>query len=315
MSEGVIRLTGISHVRETGLTWAKNKLPPRDEEADRRIRAALLTNEIARVVALGEGMPATFFDYGDVAAENRDALQKLTKNLKAAVGRHLKIVVEIGEGLLAAKELLGHGNFSPWLQAEFRWSERTARNYMTIAAHLRGKTANFAELDQTTALALIAAPAEVRGPIMRRAEAGESITREEVKAVVRTSKLSDGEIEIRRQFMNYRTLSPPSPTLGQSAERPTGEPPPPKVWTSADFLAVAEKSAGTEIVRDFGNIAYQLRGRQNADKLVERLSAPERDEIRRGVEAVLRIKAALDKLHRRDGRRAGRTRPQFDPPQ
>jgi Protein of unknown function (DUF3102) len=62
---------------------------------------------------------------------------------------------------MRAKELLGHGNFMSWLKAEFRWSERTARNYMSLAAHFQGKTANFADLDLGTARELIDAPAEV----------------------------------------------------------------------------------------------------------------------------------------------------------
>jgi hypothetical protein len=90
--------------------------------------------------------------------------------------------VEIGEGLLKAKELLGHGNFLPWLAAEFRWSERTAQSYMTLAEHFQGKTAKFADLDLGTARALIKAPTEVRDEIFARAEAGEIIRKDDVKA-------------------------------------------------------------------------------------------------------------------------------------
>ena len=79
-------------------------------------------------------------------------------------------------------------NFLPWLKAEFRWSERTARNYMSLAAHFQDKTANFADLDIVTTRELIDAPARVSEPIMRRAEAGETISQEEVKAAVRISR-------------------------------------------------------------------------------------------------------------------------------
>jgi Protein of unknown function (DUF3102) len=137
--------------------------PPRDKAADDRIKAALLTNKIAEVVALGEGLPETFFDYGEVQAENRAELQTLTRDIKRAFGRHLEAIVEIGEGLLKAKELLGHGNFLPWLAAEFRWSERTAQSYMTLAEHFQGKTAKFADLDLGAARALIKARSK-RGP-------------------------------------------------------------------------------------------------------------------------------------------------------
>ena len=110
------------------------------------------------------------------------------KSVKDARGRHLAVIVEIGGALRRAKEPLGHGNFLPWLKAEFRWSERTARNYMSLAAHFQDKTANFADLDLGTAQELIDSPAEVSEPIMRRAEAGETISQEEVKTAVRISR-------------------------------------------------------------------------------------------------------------------------------
>ena len=59
---------------------------------------------------------------------------------------------------------------------------------MSLAAHFQDKTANFADLDLGTARELIDAPAEVSEPIMRRAEAGETISQEEVKAAVRISR-------------------------------------------------------------------------------------------------------------------------------
>jgi hypothetical protein len=100
------------------------------------------------------------------------------------------------------------------------------------------------------------------------------------------------------------TLSPPPAikhvSVSQSwfAESPTKEPPP-RVLTSADLREVGEKSAGRAIARDLSDLAFQLR-RRSADKLVERLSADERKEVRLGIEAVMRIKAALDKLDQRN---------------
>ena len=66
--------------------------------------------------------------------------------------------------------------------------QRTARDYMRLAAHFQGKTANFADLNLGTARELIDARPEVSDPIMRRAEAGETISQEEVKAAVRISR-------------------------------------------------------------------------------------------------------------------------------
>jgi hypothetical protein len=51
---------------------------------------------------------------------------------------------------------------------------------MSLADHFQDKTANFSVLDLGTARELIDAPAQVSEPIMRRAEAGETISQEEV---------------------------------------------------------------------------------------------------------------------------------------
>ena len=136
------------------------------------------------MAALGEGLPETWFDYNKVPEANRAELRQITANVKNSTRRQLAAVVENGEGLLRAKEIAGHGNFLPWLAAEFFWSERTARMYMRVAEFFQGKTATFADLDLTTATALIKAPTEVRGEIMARAAVGEAIPRAEIKAAL-----------------------------------------------------------------------------------------------------------------------------------
>jgi hypothetical protein len=253
------------------------------------LEPTLVANKIARAVALGEGLPETFFDYGCVPRESRAEVYEPVKSVKDARGRHLAVIVEIGGALRRAKEPLGHGNFLPWLKAEFRWSERTARNYMSLAAHFQDKTANFADLDLGTAQELIDSPAEVSEPIMRRAEAGETISQEEVKTAVRISRVDCAPVTLPR---------PPAIELIRLS-RPTKEPPP-RVVTNADFWEAAEKSAGPQIARDLSDLTYQLRRCKSADKLVERLSADEREEVRLGIEAVMRIKAALDRLGQRN---------------
>ena len=67
-----------------------------------------------------------------------------------------------------------------------------------------------------------------------------------------------------------------------------------------DLREAGEKSAARNIAHDLSDVAFQLRRFQSADKLVERLSADEREEVRLGIEAVMRIKAALDRLGQRN---------------
>lgn len=157
--------------------------PPRADEHYVHRLDVTTVSEMARVAARGNGLRETDFDYAVVPTENVAEINKLVLRIKASHKRHLEAVYEIGADLLRAKELLGHGNFLPWLQAEFRWSDRTANNYMSIARFFQGKSANFADLDVGTATALASrsTPAGIRKELLGRADAGEIITRDEVK--------------------------------------------------------------------------------------------------------------------------------------
>ena len=120
---------------------------------------------------------------------------------------------------------------------------------MSLAAHFQDKTANFADLDLGTARELIDSPAEVSEPIMRRAEAGETISQEEVKAAVRISRADCAPVTL-----------PPRPaakhvSVSQSwfAEPPTKEPPP-----RVDLREAGEKTAGRNISHDLKDLAFHL---------------------------------------------------------
>jgi hypothetical protein len=164
--------------------------PPRDSERDLRPQAGTADEETGAAAEFEEGPPQANFDYAAASAENVAEITMLVSRIKASRKRHVEAVHDVGLDLLRAKELLGHGNFLPWLQAEFRWSERTANNYMSIARFFRGKTANFADLDIGAAAALAAksTPSEIRIEMLERAEAGESISRKEVKERIAAGK-------------------------------------------------------------------------------------------------------------------------------
>jgi hypothetical protein len=92
---------------------------------------------------------------------------------------------------LAVKEVLPHGQFLPWLRAEFGWAERTARYFMSVAERF-GKSARVAELtiDSTAAYLLVApsVPDESRQVAVERAEAGEHVTTSVAKEIVSDTK-------------------------------------------------------------------------------------------------------------------------------
>jgi excisionase family DNA binding protein len=75
--------------------------------------------------------------------------------------RAVRVVVKIGQELLAVKDALEHGHFGSWLQGVFGWSERTAQNFMSVAK--RFKSAIIAGLPIQPSAAYFRRRARLRG--------------------------------------------------------------------------------------------------------------------------------------------------------
>lgn len=76
---------------------------------------------------------------------------------------------------------LGHGNFLPWIEAEFSMGEQTARNFMSVAATF-GKSPTVGDLPPTVLYQLAApsTPEPIRENFMREAEAAGGATAEQI---------------------------------------------------------------------------------------------------------------------------------------
>jgi hypothetical protein len=99
-------------------------------------------------------------------------------------------VVEIGSRLAECKRICGHGNWLPWLEREFAWTEQTALNFMRVAELNKSKTVLDLDLS-VKALYLLAAPstpAEARDEIIERAQAGEPVSVADIKQTIDTAK-------------------------------------------------------------------------------------------------------------------------------
>ncbi|WPE22456.1 DUF3102 domain-containing protein [Shinella zoogloeoides] len=124
-----------------------------------------------------------------VAIQAREAAQRIKLRLR----RSAEDIIEIGRDLLAVKERIGHGNFTPWLQAEFGMSEHTARRFMGVARQFGDKTSIVRDLDPTALYELAApkTPIEVREEIEKMIEAGEVVTKAtiaQLNAEIETAK-------------------------------------------------------------------------------------------------------------------------------
>jgi hypothetical protein len=84
------------------------------------------------------------FNYDLLETKLADKVRTAADRIRERVKKTVEDIIEVGNDLLAVKETLPHGQFLPWLRAEFGWSERSAENFMSVAD--RFKSAKIADL-------------------------------------------------------------------------------------------------------------------------------------------------------------------------
>lgn len=107
------------------------------------------------------------------------------RSLQADVQRG---IIQIGEELIAAKEQIGHGNWSHWLDKEFAWSERTARRFMAVAERF-GKTDNVVRFQPSVLQAMLALPKGTEQEFIdAQAAAGKPVEKQSTRDVQKNVK-------------------------------------------------------------------------------------------------------------------------------
>ena len=110
---------------------------------------------------------------GAVVGVSAAELAETANREHALAGRAAVSMVEhavrAGDALLAAKQQVRHGQWLPWLDANFEGSARTAQQYMRLAGNAK-RVAHLPPGEQslTGALAAIAEPKKKRAPANRR---------------------------------------------------------------------------------------------------------------------------------------------------
>jgi hypothetical protein len=126
------------------------------------------------------------FDYSPLEEETAEKVRASADRIRQAVKRTIEDIIEVGTELLSVKEALSHGQFIPWVRAEFGWTERTAQNFMAVAERF-GKNETISQMIEPTAAYLLAAPSapdEAREAAIKRAESGERITARVAKKIL-----------------------------------------------------------------------------------------------------------------------------------
>jgi Protein of unknown function (DUF3102) len=88
--------------------------------------------------------------YDAILVQHAEAIRVLGKRV---VGD----IIEIGQRLTDAKARCGHGNWLPWLEREFGWSEDTTLRFMQVAELSKNRTVRDLEIP-VSGLYLLAAP-------------------------------------------------------------------------------------------------------------------------------------------------------------
>lgn len=89
-------------------------------------------------------------------SETREFVQKITDEIHGQMKRTAEGIIRIGQNLIAVKERLRHGQFLPWLKAEFAMSENAALKFMQVAERFGSKSINFMNLSASVLYELAA---------------------------------------------------------------------------------------------------------------------------------------------------------------
>lgn len=129
---------------------------------------------------------------------NEELLIQHAEAIRVLGRRAVQDVIEIGRRLTEAKEVAGHGNWLPWLDREFGWTDKTAENFINVHK-LSGKFETVSNLDlPMRALYLLAAPntpVDVREQVLALTESGEQLSLEQIKQMVEDAKVKGGTDE------------------------------------------------------------------------------------------------------------------------
>jgi hypothetical protein len=257
------------------------------------------------------------------------ALAEHANEIRTLNKRTIGDIIETGKHLIAAKKIVGHGGWLAWLDREFGWSDRTAQRYIEFAEAV-DKSAKLADLNvPISGLYLLAAedtPAEVIEAIAERCEQGERLSLAEVKKMIAEAEARDEEDDVEG---GLATRMPISPSDVEHAYRSRygdarqvrvhyAEPPPMKrtvcvpyyvpvdqpepVSRTITYTSVEAEDPATLRIREAAkDVRWNFRAL--ADALTEYQIGPiiamwdddDRERIRNGIEAVDRLKAALDR--------------------
>ena len=183
--------------------------------------------------------------------ETRGFVQQKTDEIHGQLRRTAQGIIQIGLNLIAVKQRLPHGQFLPWLKAEFEMSEPQAVRCMQVARRFGGETKSFTMMDfSPTILYALAAPS-TSDAVVERVLSGEmEATLVSIKAAKEAEKRRADEAERAREVLEGQlqrmqeevtTLQEQLEKAPQVTEKTVENP-----ETTAELARLREKYAQTE---------------------------------------------------------------------
>lgn len=146
------------------------------------------------------------FDYDGVPSMKAAALRAEASRIRKLLRSTVPTIIEVGHALFAAKEQVGHGKFSDWVDAECGFSLSSAENYMRVAEKFGDKIATVANLSPTTVYRLAAksTPPSIVEAALQRAAKGEVISDDCVAVAVSKAKFERQQAAKKKRAQKRR---------------------------------------------------------------------------------------------------------------
>jgi|GEM_PF-2958963 len=152
-----------------------------------------------KVTVLDHGATVPKFDYGQLPATAREALREHARGIRERLVFTALAMIDIGEHLVAARPLLPHGAWLPWLVAETGMSESWSRDCIRVFERFHERRQVVEEkifaLPATAFVRLAAAPAEATEDVFGRVQEGERLRVTDVEQVIREYRQRKGELD------------------------------------------------------------------------------------------------------------------------
>jgi hypothetical protein len=145
--------------------------------------------------------------YSNEAIPTTIILAQHAEVIRALGKRMIGDVIEIGRRLVDAKKICDHGEWLPWLEREFGWSDDTALNFMRVYEMDKSRTVRDLDLPMRALYRLAApsTPEPVRQEILAEAQDGR-LTLADVENRIAAAKAQAIEEQLSLEQINTQRL-------------------------------------------------------------------------------------------------------------